>query len=118
MSKNLNTVIVCSPPWDQGGGTIFGKFSSRRGNVIFEEAGGGQLQGVESRFPNHLVEELSKNQKLINETVNFKQFRAIFGSNNKIFGATRHFFLKLVVQDHEKASILQKCRLRRAPGYR
>ena len=69
--------IVCSP---LGSGTIFGKFSSRRGNIIFEEAGGGQLQGVESRYPNNLVEELSKNQKLIHETLCFKQFRAIFRS--------------------------------------
>ena len=72
--------IVCSPPLGSGGGTIFGKFSSRRGNVIFEEAGGGQLQGVESRFPNHMEEELSRNQKLVHETLCFKQFRAIFRS--------------------------------------
>ena len=67
----------------RGEGTIFGKISSRRGNKIFEKAGGGKLQEGESRFPNHPVEELSKNQKLIHETSCFKQFRPIFRSKSQ-----------------------------------
>ena len=76
---NLSIYIVCSPPLGSGGGTIFGKIFPRGGNIIFEEAGG-TTSGGEYRFPNHLGEELRKNQKLIHETLFFKQFRAIFRS--------------------------------------
>ena len=60
---------------------------------------GGQLQGVENRFPNHLEEELRKNKKLIHETLFLSNFGPFLGPNNKIFGAMDHFFLKLVVLD-------------------
>ena len=53
------------------------------GGTRFLKRQGGQLQEGESRFPNHLVKELSKNQKLIHETSCFKQFRPIFRSKSQ-----------------------------------
>ena len=80
----LPPLIVCSPPLGSGGGERFlGKFPPGGGTRFLKRQGGGQLQEGESRFPNHLVEELSKNQKLIHETSCFKQFRPIFRSKSQ-----------------------------------
>ena len=59
---SLKTYIVCPPPWDKGGGTIFGKISSRRGNIIFEEAGGTTSGGGKqiSKSPGGGIEQKSK----------------------------------------------------------
>ena len=82
LEKFLTFCIVCSPPWIQGGNDFWENFL-QEGEQDFWKARGGKLQEGESRFPNHLVEELSKNQKLIHETSCFKQFKTIFRSKSQ-----------------------------------
>ena len=109
---------MCSPPWDQGGERFLEKFPPGGGTRFLKRQGGDNFRRGNPDFQITWWRNWAKIKNWSMKPHVLSNLGPFLGPNHKIFGATRHFLLKLVVPHYIMASISQKRHLRRVPGYR
>ena len=109
---------MCSPPPGIRGGNDFWKNFLQEGEQDFWKGRGDNFRRGNPDFQITWWRNWAKIKNWSMKPHVLSNLGPFLGPNHKIFGATRHFLLKLVVPHYIMASISQKRHLRRVPGYR